>query len=199
MFSVMPYEGIQIINHQKHWTRILTIECQTGHVDVYDSLYSTLSPSAVQQVCNLLHTKEAKLTVRMRDVQIQSGASECGLFSIACAVCLYQGKDPCKFSWTQELMRKHLTACLSNQRMSLFPGKSRKVFAEIKSSIHVPVFCSCRMPENNMGMIQCTRCEELFHKKCKNIPRAVFKKSIATWFCVMNVCKTVFWTLFFKS
>ena len=74
MFSVMPSDGIQIINHLNHWTCISTIGCQPGHVDVYDSLYSTLSPSAVQQVCNLLHTKEAKLTVRMRDVQIQSGA-----------------------------------------------------------------------------------------------------------------------------
>ena len=100
-------------------------------------------------------------------------------------VCV-KDKDPCRFSWTQELMRKHLTACLSNQWMSLFPGKSRKVFAKIKSSIHFPVFCSCRMPENKMGMVQCTRCEEWFHKKCKNIPRAVFKKSIATWFC--NEC-----------
>ena len=163
----MPSEGIQIINHQKHWTCISTIGCQPGHVDVYDSLYSTLSPSAVQQVCNLLHTKEAKLTVRMRDAQIQSGASDCGLFSIAFAVCLCQGKDPCRFSWTQELMRKHLTACLSNQRMSLFPGKSRKVSAKVKSSIHIPVCCSCRMPENKMGMVQCTRCEEWFHKKCK--------------------------------
>ena len=49
MFSAVP-EGIQIINHQKHLTCISTIGCQPGHVDVYDSLYSTLSPSAVQQV-----------------------------------------------------------------------------------------------------------------------------------------------------
>ena len=186
MFSVMPSDGIQIINHLNHWTCISTIGCQPGHVDVYDSLYSTLSPSAVQQVCNLLHTKEAKLTVTMRDVQIQSGASDCGLFSIAFAVCLCQGKDPCRFSWTQELMRSHLSACFSNQRLLPFPGKSRKVFADIKSSIHIPVFCTCRMPENRMGMVQCTRCEEWFHKKCKNIPRAVFKKNIATWFC--NEC-----------
>ena len=77
MFSVMPSDGIQIINHLNHWTCISTIGCQPGHVDVYDSLYSTLSPSAVQQVFNLLHTKEAKLTVTMRDVQIQS---RCGMY-----------------------------------------------------------------------------------------------------------------------
>ena len=151
MFSVMPSEGIQIINHRKHWTCISTIGCQPGHVDVYDSLYSTLLPSAVQQVCNLLDTKEAKLTDRMRNVQIQSGTSECRLFSIVCVQCLCHGKDPCRFSWTQELMRKHLTAYLSNQRMSLFLGKSSKIFAEIMSSIHIPVFCSCCMPEKQNG------------------------------------------------
>ena len=183
MFSVMASEGIQIINHQKHWICVSTIGCQPGHVDIYDSLYSTLSPSAIQQICNLLHTKEVKLTVRMRDMQMQHGTSDCGLFSIACAVCLCQGEDPCRFSWTQELMRQHLTNCLSTQRMSSFPGNSRKVSAKIKRTIHIPVFCSCRMPENKMGMAQCTRCEEWFHKKCQNIPRAVFLKSIATWFC----------------
>ena len=65
-------------------------------------------------------------TVRMQDVQIQSGASDCGLFLIDCAVCLCQGKDPCRLPWKQELMRKHLlivAACLSNQRILLFPGK----------------------------------------------------------------------------
>ena len=126
MFSVMPSQGIQIINDQKHWTCISTIGCQPGHVDVYDILYSTLSPSAVQRC-----TKRRL---------IQSGASDCELFSIACAVCLCQGKDHCRFSWTQELMHKHLTACLSNQRTLLFPGKSRKTFAKIKSSIHILSF-----------------------------------------------------------
>ena len=164
IFSVMLSEGIQIINHhQKHWTCISTIGCQPGHVDVYDCLYSTLSPSAVQQICNLLHTNQSKLTVRMQDVQIQSGGGDCGLFSIASAVCLCQGKDPCKFSWTQELMRKHLAACLSHQRLMLFPGKSRKVSVKIKRTILIPVFCSCRMPENKMGMVQCSLCEERHH------------------------------------
>ena len=126
--------------------------------------------------------------MRMWDVQLQSGASDCGLFSISFAVCLCQGKDPCSYSWTQELMRKHLTACWSNQRMSLFPGKSRKVSAGIRSSIHLPVFCFCRMLENKIGMFQCTRCEEWIHKKCRDIPRAVLRNVSLHGF-VMNVCK----------
>ena len=49
-FPVMPSEGIQIINHLKHWTCSSTIGCQPSHVDVYDIiLYSILLPSAVQQ------------------------------------------------------------------------------------------------------------------------------------------------------
>ena len=43
MFSVKQSEGIQIINHQKQWTRISTIGCQPGHVDAYGSLYSGAS------------------------------------------------------------------------------------------------------------------------------------------------------------
>ena len=65
MFSVMSSEGIQIINNQKYWMCVSTIGCQPGHVNVYDSLYSTLSPSAIRQICNLLHCKEAVVTMRM--------------------------------------------------------------------------------------------------------------------------------------
>ena len=182
MFSVMPSEGIQIINHQKHWTCISTISCKPGHVDVYDSLFSSLSSSAVRQICNLLHTKEPTLTVRMRNVQIQSGASDCGLFSIAFVACLCQGKDSCRVLWTQELMRSHLASCFSNQRMSPFPGSQCQISTEVKRPLHLPLYCSCRMPENKMGMAQCTRCREWFHRQCKKIPSAVFSKS-TSWHC----------------
>lgn len=84
----MKSEGIEIVNHQKHWIGVSTLGCELGHVNIYDSLYSTLSPSAIQQICNLLHTKEAKLTVKMCDILMQHGVSDCGLFSIGCAVCL---------------------------------------------------------------------------------------------------------------
>ena len=187
MFSVMHSEGVQIIHLEKHWICISTIGCQPGHVDVYDSLYSTLSPSAVRQICNLLHSSERELTVRMRDIQIQSGHSECGLFAIACAECLCRGEDPCRISWRQEIMRKHLISCFSKRRISPFPGSKRQISADIKCTLNYPLFCSCRMPETNeTGMAQCAQCNEWFHRKCHKIPRAVFTKK-ESWHC--DTCK----------
>jgi hypothetical protein len=186
MFSVMHSEGVQIINHEKHWICISTIGCQPGHVDVYDSLFSTLSPSAVRQICTLLHSREPKLTVRMRDIQLQSGGSECGLFAIASAECLCRGEDPCGISWRQEIMRKHLISCFSKRRMSPFPGSKRQISTDIKRTLEYPLFCSCRMPEDKMGMAQCTQCKEWFHRKCQKIPRIVLTKK-ACWHC--DACK----------
>ena len=125
-FDVMETEGVQIINHRNHWTCLSTIGCQPSEVNVYDSLHARLSASAMKQTCSMLNTTEAKLTVRMRKVQIQSGGSDCGVFAIAFAVCLCEGKDPCSISWTQPLMRQHLVKCLSKQRMTPFPGKPHK-------------------------------------------------------------------------
>ena len=51
------------------------------------------------------------------------------------------------------------------------------------------------MPENKMGihgpLVKCTHCEERFHKKWKQIPRASLLSGKVHGF-VVNVCKTVF-------
>ena len=98
MFSLRSSEGIHILNYQKNWICISTIECKPGEVNVYDSLFSNLPQSAVHQICNLLHTKQSKLTIHTMDMK-----SDCGLFAIACAVALCFGQDPCTMNWTQKL------------------------------------------------------------------------------------------------
>jgi hypothetical protein len=72
-----------------------------------------------------------------------------------------------RFSWTQELMRRHLTICLSTQRMSSFPGNSSKSFGQDRTDYSHP--CLLLLPhawkQNGYGPVQ-----EWFHKKC---PRAI--------------------------
>ena len=100
------------------------------------------------------------------------------LFAIAFAVCLCEGKDPCKFKWSQEHMRSHLCACLSRQAMSFFPAKSR-IASKLNNTLSISVTCSCRMPETR-NMFQCSQCAEWFHRKCENISRTV---STSAWQC----------------
>lgn len=135
------------------------------------SLYGNFSSSATQQLCNLLHTTKPKITIRMRNVQNQSGSNNCGLFTVAFAVCLCAGKkDPCTFKWSQECMRSHLCDCLSNKAMSLFPGNSCKPSVVVNNTLKISVSCSCHMPETQ-NMVQCSQCVERFHRKCESIPR----------------------------
>ena len=122
-FDVMTTEGVQIVNHRSHWTCLSTVGCQAGEVKVYDSLHARLSARARKQACSMLNTTEAMLTLKMQKVQIQSGGADCGVFAIAFAMSLCQGKDPCSMSWEQPIMRQHLTKCLSNQYMTPFPEK----------------------------------------------------------------------------
>ena len=63
------------------------------------------------------------------------------------------------------------------------------------ATIYIPVFCSCYMPENTMGihgpLIHCTHCGERFHKKWKQIIRASLFSGKVHGF-VTNICKAVF-------
>ena len=71
-----------------------------GTVDVYDSLtlpaYNTNSMSLKKQLAVILKCKELSFKVQHIDVQRQIGspAADCGLFSIAFAVCLCNKLDP---------------------------------------------------------------------------------------------------------
>lgn len=164
----------------KEFRCISAVGCRPGEIDVYDSLYNSLSSSATRQICCLLHTTQPKIAVRMKNVQSQSGGNDCGLFAIAFAVCLCEGKDLCKFKWSQEHMRSHLCACLTSQAMSLFPGKSSMAPAKvIINTMSIQVSCSCRMPETR-NMIKYTKCAVCFHRKCENIQRTT---SLSGWQC----------------
>ncbi len=182
--SVLHSESVQILNCSSHWICFSTIGCSPGHVNVYDSLYPTPPSSAVRLLCSLLHTQEPKLVVRMMDVQLQSGASDCGLFAIACALALCSGQNPCKITWTQGVMRTHLANCLSSHRLTPFPSASKpqQVSYEVKRTLEYPVFCDYRMPDNKRGMAKCSKCLEWFHQRCQKIPRLVFTKKVP-WCC----------------
>ena len=89
-------------------------------------------------------------------VQIESGASDCGLFSIAFAACLCQGP-------MQILMDTRTNAQTSKSSLSFAPAACLKTKWVWSSALGV-----------KNGFIRSVKISlELF-----------FKKSIATWFCI---------------
>ena len=64
------------------------------------------------------------IDVRYMDVQWQSGASDCGLFSVACATAHCFGIDPSTLIFDLQQMRSHLVSCIESEQMISFPGRS---------------------------------------------------------------------------
>ena len=73
---------------------------------------------------SLLYNEQPQIILSSKDVQIQSGSSDCGLFSIAFATALIFGIQSGEFMFDQKEMRSHLIKCLESRRFSIFQYKS---------------------------------------------------------------------------
>ena len=123
-FEVQSGEFIQILhNGLDHWILISTIGLIHPEVAVFDSLYPTVNANVKMQVASILSTKESSIVLHYRNVQMQSGSSDCGVFAIAFATALAFGNDPSEFIFDQSQMRKHLMKCLQNNSITMFPVK----------------------------------------------------------------------------
>lgn len=121
-FDVVSSEFVQILDTgNSHWVCISSVGCLPGHVNLYDSLYdSVLSQEIEEQANDLLGGRLEALNPM--PVQQQRNGSDCGVFAIAFSTCLVFGEDPTFVNFDMLKMRPHLTACLRNGRMSLFPS-----------------------------------------------------------------------------
>ena len=133
-------------------------------VQVFDSLYTTASTTLKKQIATFLTTMKPSITLHFMDVQMQSGGSDCGLFAIAFATALVDGKKPGKFLFQQGEMQAHLCKCLELGKMTPFPIiRNRRTPSKIKAAEQFNVYCICRMPEiANSTWVQCTACKDGF-------------------------------------
>ena len=62
--------------------------------------------------------------------------------------------------------------------------KSRRKLKKIKSTVKVPVFYTCHMPErSDCAIIECSACRESFHVDiCVDVNTCAFDRSIK-WLC----------------
>ena len=107
--------------------------------------------------------------VNVSPVQQQSGANDCGVFSVAFALHKLLGNNLEDIEFNQSQMRDHLLDCLKKRNFSHFPTKLKCGYR----SKHFPyreieLFCTCLMPEaHEEMMIECERCELWFHTNCR--------------------------------
>ena len=158
-------------------------------VNVYDSMYSSVSSTTLKVIASLLFTSATKLVVRMMDVGEQSNGSDCEFFAIAFAYDICSGSDPCKAKYDSKLIREHLLKCLEECNISRFPLLGERRYSRVKRTQEVNLHCSCRLPEvEGDVMAQCDTCGIWYHKHYMDIPSKVFDDTDVLWQCKNCIC-----------
>ena len=114
-FQVHRDEFVQIINiRNSHWCTFPSIGCGEGVVNVYDSLYPSVSKSTLKLIASLVFRRASKLVVRMMDVGKQCIRSDCSFLAIAFVYDICSCNDPCRVKFDNRSIRQHLASCLEN-------------------------------------------------------------------------------------
>ncbi len=158
----------------------ITTGCTPGCVSIYDSLYSNRSAHVQESLACLTKHPETNLLLNFQDVHKQSGASDCGVFSIAHATALCLGVQPRKVVFNQSRMREHLRDGLPAQHFNIITVNRQRRARSVKT---VPVYCICRMPHMGLPMVECSKCKEWHHGGvCIVIPQDAWSPN-CKWLC----------------
>ena len=158
----------------------------TGHIQVFDSVHDNISSDTVNQICSIVCSQKKSITIEIMDVVKQSGSTDCGLFALAFATSLCHGEVPVERRYKQGELRTHLRSvleCNSPSRQPFPSSYRRKIPANIiKRTMVIPVFCSCRMPEQG-SMVECCQCSEWYHEECEKVDVEIWEKEEIDWIC----------------
>ena len=174
-------EFVQIVNiGNNHWITLSTVGYQPGYINVYDSLHIRLSSNVKELIAYLLQWKEDCITIHHCDVQWQVGVNDCGIFAIAFVTAICNRDEPHSIVFYQNNMRKHLTTCFENGKLTPFSDRSRKRRVKAAKEDTLPVHCTRRLPDRGDLMIQCATCKKGYHTTCINIPESFLQND---YFC----------------
>ena len=184
-FQVLRGEFVQIIHvRNNHWCTVSNVGCDEGVVNVYDSLYPSVSKSILKLITSLVFSSVSKLVVRMMDVGKQCNGSDCGVLAIAFAYDICSGNNPCKVKFENRSIRQHLASCLEQCHLSCFPVAGERRCTGVRHTQLVDLHCSCWLPEEKGGkMAECDVCKTWYHQHCMDVPGEVFGDSELPWKC----------------
>ena len=148
LYDIEPGEFVQILHDGGgHWLTVSTVGTTHPYINVFDSLYPFTSPSVKLQIASMLCTQQKEIITTFKDVQMQGGSSDCGVFAIAFATAITFGQDPGCNMFEQRLLRSHLIGCFEKMEILMFPIlKKRRVGGRTKSTDSIAVYCICRLP-----------------------------------------------------
>ena len=192
----MKKTKLQILHGAGHW--IAMNAKKREEIDVYDSLFSGASINDVflKQICSIVNTSQSSISINLKSTQQQTNDCDCGVFAIAHIADLAFDKEPANKGYDVTNMRSHLEKCMAEKTFSSFPPNDpKKRIKRSKDSVaRKEVYCSCRqafycsdIDQDKYNMVECSMCEEWFHKCCQKIPVKVFKNKNESWAC--SSCK----------
>ena len=146
-------------NGHNHWLTISTVGATSPtEVFVYDSLYPTSSPHVKLQIASLMFSSAKEIRVSFKDVQMQGGGSDCGVFAVAFATAIVLGNDPSCLMFDQPQLRHHLICFFEKQKMTMLPVKhERRVGGRVKGTReHCPLLLvpSPKVHKLNLDRVQ---------------------------------------------
>ena len=168
---------VQILNvRRSHWVCVSTKNCNPSTVEVFDS-YRTgnMAFSDKEAIASMIRSTDKVITLSFPSIQQQLDSSSCGLFSLANAYTICEGKDPTLIKYDTSKMRYHFLSCIQEKVISAFPSVNIEVTCSGPFSTYTETFsihCICCLPDrrdSGEGMICCSKCKEKFHLICLGI------------------------------
>ena len=116
---------LQIVfcKERKHWVVATNINCFSGEVKVYDSLFQYLDQTSLKCIEKLFKEGDISPRIKMSQCHKQTGTKDCGVYAIAFATAIAFGQNAGRQNFKQQEMRAHLVSCFNKNCMSVFPCK----------------------------------------------------------------------------
>ena len=187
-YSSNPNSFVQIVFvSPNHWACVSNKFSTSGTVDLYDSMHTTpiQGDSIVLQVCKIMQSlKLSKLHIRVVNVSLQEGGTDCGLHAIAMAVDLCSDLDPFAIDYMTDEMRNHLCHCFEEGIILQFPSKIIQRESRVLRTVDIELYCVCRQPEHGQ-MACCDEFDTWYHPGCIFILENVLndESDLVPWRC----------------
>ena len=168
---------VQILNvDDSHWICATNKGCKPNSLKIFDSRKTgEMSLQTKEIIAALLCCDRKTISVIYPSVQQQVDGASCGLFAIAFAYSLCEGKNPSEVLYKCKEFRNHFYSCLQKKEISSFPVEVAQAdrkpsdSANMPSSVKFKVYCLCRLPDTGDNMICCSKCTEWYHFTCVKI------------------------------
>ena len=163
---------VQVLNcADNHWVCSTNIGCKPNVVKIYDSMRTgDVTTSTKEDIATLLHSTGKRIYLLFPEVQQQKDGSSCGLYALAFAQTLAEGKDPSKIVYPDgATLRTHLLQSILARKLTcLYKGPALYNPGPPLKSIF-SIYRSCRLLDRGDEIVLCNACNEWFHFTCVNL------------------------------